>query len=85
MTAAAVEVLPDLWGGRRPRQLRPFPDGPREALMKSCRGLFATTNLIYLSRQIPLLRERLIVLLCGGYDRVDMEGAASAARPEVTG
>ncbi len=44
-------------------------------------------NLIYLSRQIPLLRERLIVLLSGGYERVDMEAlvAASAARPEVAG
>ena len=44
-------------------------------------------NLIYLSRQIPLLRERLIVLLSGGHDRVDMEAlvAASAARPEVAG
>ena len=40
--------------------------------MKFCLGLFATTNLIYLSQQIPLLRERLIVLLSGGYDRVDM-------------
>ena len=44
-------------------------------------------NLIYLSRQIPLLRERLIVLLSGGYERVDMGAlvAASAARPEVAG
>ena len=43
-------------------------------------------NLIYLSRRIPHLRERLIVLLSGGYDRVDMEAlaAASAARPEVS-
>ena len=49
--------------------------------MKFCRGLFATTNLIYLSRQIPLLRERLIVLLSGGEALV----AASAARPEVAG
>ena len=50
--------------------------------MKFCRGLFATTNLIYLSRQIPLLREeRLIVLLSGGEALV----AASAVRPEVAG
>ena len=58
-----------------------------DALMKFCRGLFATTNLIYLSRQIPLLRERLIVLLSGGYDRVDMEAlvAASVVRPEGAG
>lgn len=44
-------------------------------------------NLIYLSRQIPLLRERLIVLLSGGHDRGDMETkvAASAMRPEVAG
>ena len=64
-----------------------FRTGLADALMKFCRGLFATTNLIYLSRQIPLLREPLIVLLSGGYDRVDMEAlvAASAARPEVSG
>ena len=44
-------------------------------------------NPIYLSRQIPLLRERLIVLLSGGYDRVDMEAlaVASTTRPEVAG
>lgn len=43
-------------------------------------------NLIYLSRRIPHLRERLIVLLSGGYDRVGMEAlvAASAARPKVS-
>ena len=53
-----------------------------DALMKFCRGLFATTNLIYLSRPIPLLREeRLIVLLSGGEALV----AASAVRPEVAG
>ena len=40
-----------------------------------------------LSRQIPLLRERLIVLPSGGYDRIDMEAlvAASAARSKVAG
>lgn len=43
-------------------------------------------NLIYLSRQIPHLRERLIVMLSGGYDRVDMDAllAASATRPKTS-
>ena len=41
-----------------------------------------SSTLLYLSRQIPLLREeRLIVLLSGGEALV----AASAARPEVAG
>ena len=48
--------------------------------MKFCRGLFATTNLIYLSRQIPLLRERLIVLLSGGEALVCRVGGAAGGR-----
>ena len=87
MTAAAVKALRDLWEADDHVTSDQFRTGLADALMKFCRGLFATTNLIYLSRQIPLLRERLIVLLSGGYDGVDMEAlvAASAARPEVAG
>ena len=87
VTAAAVEALRDLWEANDHVTSDQFRTGLADALMKFCRGLFATTNLIYLSRQIPLLRERLIVPLSGGYDRVDMEAlvAASAARPEVAG
>lgn len=36
-------------------------------------------NLISRARKIPLLRERLIVLLSGGYDRSDLERILSAA------
>ena len=61
MTAAAVEALRDLWEADDHVTSDQFRTGLADALMKFCRGLFATTNLIYLSRQIPLLRERLIV------------------------
>ena len=81
MTAAAGEALRDLWEADDHVTSDQFRTGLADALMKFCRGLFATTNLIYLSRQIPLLRERLIVLLSGGEALV----AASAARPEVAG
>ena len=81
VTAAAVEALRDLWEADDHVTSDQFRTGLADALMKFCRGLFATTNLIYLSRQIPLLRERLIVLLSGGEALV----AASAARPEVAG
>ena len=36
-------------------------------------------NLISLSRRAPLLRERLIVLLSGGYDKMDLERIRAAA------
>jgi halogenation protein CepH len=36
-------------------------------------------NLFARSRRAPLLRERLVVLLSGGYDRVDMEALLSGA------
>ena len=81
VTAAAGEALRDLWEADDHVTSDQFRTGLADALMKFCRGLFATTNLIYLSRQIPLLRERLIVLLSGGEALV----AASAARPEVAG
>ena len=37
-------------------------------------------NLISLSRRAPLLRERLVVLLSGGYDKTDLERIRAAAR-----
>jgi halogenation protein CepH len=37
-------------------------------------------NIFFRSRKIPLLRERLIVLLSGGYDKVDLEAILQAAR-----
>ena len=37
------------------------------------------SNLISLSRRAPLLRERLIVLLSGGYDKMDLEKIRAAA------
>lgn len=36
-------------------------------------------NIFFRSRRMPLLRERLIVLLSGGYDRVDMEALLAEA------
>ena len=36
-------------------------------------------NIILRSRQIPMLRERFIVLLSGGYDKVSMEQILAAA------
>ena len=66
MTAATGEARRDLWEADDHVTSDQFRTGLADALMKFCRGLLATTNLIYLSRQIPLLRERLIVLLSGG-------------------
>ena len=40
-------------------------------------------NIFARSRRIPLLRERLIVLLSGGYDKVDMEAIVRAAQGDV--
>ena len=83
MTAAAVEDLRDLWEADDHVTSDQFRDGPRgcadEVLPGSVRH--HQPDLLYLSRQIPLLRERLIVLLSGGEALV----AASAARPEVAG
>ena len=44
-------------------------------------------TLIYLWRQLPLLRERFIVLLSGGHDHVEMGAPVPAppGRPETTG
>jgi FAD-dependent halogenase len=36
-------------------------------------------NILLRSRQIPMLRERFIVLLSGGYDKVSMEQILAAA------
>ncbi|MDX2119751.1 MAG: NAD(P)/FAD-dependent oxidoreductase [Gemmatimonadota bacterium] len=42
-------------------------------------------NIISRAREIPMLRERFIVLLSGGYDKVDMDQILSAAgEPEST-
>jgi halogenation protein CepH len=38
-----------------------------------------SNNIINRARQIPLLRERFIVLLSGGYDKMDLEGILTAA------
>jgi FAD-dependent halogenase len=38
-----------------------------------------TNNIFTRSRRVPLLRERLIVLLSGGYDKVDMEAILAAS------
>ena len=38
-----------------------------------------SNNIFTRSRRVPLLRERLIVLLSGGYDKVDMEAILAAA------
>ena len=40
-------------------------------------------NIFFRSRRIPLLRERLIVLLSGGYDKVDMDAILRAAQKEA--
>ncbi len=39
-------------------------------------------NIFFLSQEIPLLRERLIVLLSGGYDHVDLEAILKAAEDQ---
>ena len=42
-------------------------------------------NIIFRSRQIPMLREQFIVLLSGGYDKVSMEQILAAAdEPTLT-
>jgi halogenation protein CepH len=40
-------------------------------------------NIFAMSRQMPLLRERLIVLLSGGYDKVDMESILKATEGQM--
>ena len=40
-------------------------------------------NVFAMSRQMPLLRERLIVLLSGGYDKVDLESILKAAETQA--
>ncbi|MBI1722727.1 MAG: tryptophan 7-halogenase [Gemmatimonadetes bacterium] len=42
-------------------------------------------NLIARSRRVPLLRERLIVLFSGGYDKIDMEAILQAAGADAQG
>ena len=40
-------------------------------------------NIFAMSQQMPLLRERLIVLLSGGYDKVDMEAILKATEGQM--
>ncbi|MGH8474442.1 MAG: NAD(P)/FAD-dependent oxidoreductase [Methylococcales bacterium] len=42
-------------------------------------------NIFTRSRKVPLLREQLIVLLSGGYDRVDLDAILSAAGEDPAG
>ncbi len=61
---------------------------PMEAIFKMIYNWYQilerkdANNLITLSRRAPLLRERLIVLLSGGYDKMDLERIRAAA-PEA--
>jgi hypothetical protein len=43
-------------------------------------GLESPGDMIRRSRNLPWLRERLIVLLSGGYDKMDLESFAIALR-----
>lgn len=58
---------------------------PMEAIFKMIYNWYQilerkdANNLISLSRRAPLLRERLIVLLSGGYDKMDLERIRAAA------
>ena len=42
----------------------------------------AANNLFVRSRRIPILRERLIVMLSGGYDKMDLDAILAAAESE---
>ena len=42
----------------------------------------AANNLFIRSRRIPMLRERLIVMLSGGYDKMDLDAILAAAESE---
>ena len=88
------EAIRDLW--EVDFEQEDLPDALDEAGVRplgaaTARGLYpdvdAPAETVYQWRQIPLLREWLIILLSGGYDRVDIGAlvAASAARPEVAG
>jgi len=52
------------------------PELARAELTES--NLFAN-NIISRARQMPLLRERFVVLLSGGYDRMDLDRILEAA------
>lgn len=70
-------------------RLRPYEDKirvPMGRIFKMIRNWYGilekkdmTNNIFTRSRRIPLLRERLIVLLSGGYDKVDLDAILRAA------
>lgn len=69
-------------------RLRPYEDRirvPMERIFKMIRNWYgilekkdAANNIFTRSRRVPILRERLIVLLSGGYDKVDLEAILRA-------
>ena len=70
-------------------RLRPYEDKirvPMGRIFKMIRNWYSvlekkdmTNNIFTRSQRVPLLRERLIVLLSGGYDKVDLEAILAAA------
>jgi FAD-dependent halogenase len=73
----------------RAERLRPYEDKirvPMGRIFKMIRNWYGilekkdgANNIFTRSRRVPLLRERLIVLLSGGYDKVDLDGILKAA------
>lgn len=76
-------------GDVRAECLRPYEDKirvPMGRIFKMIRNWYGilekkdtANNIFTRSRRVPLLRERLIVLLSGGYDKVDLEAILRAA------
>ena len=70
-------------------RLRPYEQKirlPMERIFKLIRNWYgvlekkdAANNLFTRSRRIPILRERLIVMLSGGYDKMDLDAILAAA------
>ena len=70
-------------------RLRPYEDKirvPMGRIFKMIRNWYgilekkdAANNIFARSQRVPLLRERLIVLLSGGYDKVDLDAILAAA------
>jgi hypothetical protein len=64
-------------------RIRPPMDRIFELIRLWYEGLDSTGDMIRRSRDLPWLRERLVVLLSGGYDKMDLESFARALRESV--
>jgi halogenation protein CepH len=90
----AAEAIHDAFesGDFSGARLKPYEDKIRHPMNRIFQMIYNwykvlenkdAANVFVLARQMPLLRERLIVLLSGGYDKVDMEAILKAAESET--